>query len=103
MSLPIDVVVVTYRSEAHLAGCLASLPAVASITVVDNGSDDATPAIARRAGAVVIQNEREPWVRRGRQPRTAGRRGALRAVPQPRRRARSRLPRGPRRRARPKR
>ena len=48
---------VTYRSEAHLAGCLAALPAVASITVVDNGSDDATPVIARRAGAVVIENE----------------------------------------------
>ena len=57
MSVPrVDVVVVTYRSGAHLTECLSALPSVRSVTVVENASGDDASAIARQAGATVIEN-----------------------------------------------
>lgn len=49
----VSVVVVTYRSEAEIAGCLDSVRAVArevplEVVVVDNASDDGTVLIVRR-------------------------------------------------------
>lgn len=57
-----DVVVVAYRSEAEIEGCLAALaaePDVASVTVVDNG-DGASAAAAERVGAHVIREPGNP-------------------------------------------
>lgn len=50
MSARVDVVVVTFRSRTHLAAAAASLRTaddVATVTVVDNASDDGTAAHAR--------------------------------------------------------
>ncbi len=49
-------VVLTNDGERLLAACLASLSFCDSILVVDCGSKDATPAIARAAGAAVLEN-----------------------------------------------
>ena len=58
----VSVVIVTYDSAAVLPGCLESLEATAEVeiecVVVDNASADDSAAIARRAGATVIENER---------------------------------------------
>jgi GT2 family glycosyltransferase len=57
-----DVVVVAYRSEDEIAGCLAALteePAIASITVVDNG-DGASAAVAERLGASAVRVPSNP-------------------------------------------
>lgn len=58
---PADVclIVVAFNSRAHLPGFLASLPAAADglrlrVIVVDNSSDDETAALARDAGAIVL-------------------------------------------------
>jgi N-acetylglucosaminyl-diphospho-decaprenol L-rhamnosyltransferase len=58
-----DVVVVTYRSVAHLGGCLASIArqgdAVASVFVVDNASGDGSAELAAsRPGATVVSLDR---------------------------------------------
>jgi N-acetylglucosaminyl-diphospho-decaprenol L-rhamnosyltransferase len=60
----LTVVVVTYRSAAHIAGCLESLPAAAEgldveLVVVDNASGDGTPDLVRAAApaARLILNE----------------------------------------------
>jgi glycosyltransferase involved in cell wall biosynthesis len=53
---PLDVVVVTYQSENHLASCLGSLPEWARVTVVDNASWDSSADLAERLGATVIRN-----------------------------------------------
>lgn len=50
--------VVTFNSGAELASCLAGVPRVASLVVVDNSSSDDSVPVARRAGAVILQNER---------------------------------------------
>jgi lipopolysaccharide transport system permease protein len=54
----LSVVVVTYRSEADIAGCLASVRAAAreipsEVVVVDNASDDGTVSTVRREHAEV--------------------------------------------------
>jgi N-acetylglucosaminyl-diphospho-decaprenol L-rhamnosyltransferase len=53
-----DVVVVSYRSAADLAACLGSVlaqePAPASVTVVDNGSDDGSVGVATAHGGVDV-------------------------------------------------
>ncbi|MDL2209354.1 glycosyltransferase family 2 protein [Desulfovibrio sp. OttesenSCG-928-O18] len=51
-------VVLTRDGERLIAKCLASLSFCDAILVVDSGSSDNTIAIAREAGAVVIEN---PW------------------------------------------
>jgi len=52
----LDIVIVTYRSAAHLEACLTALPAEARVVVVDNASPDQGPDIAEAAGAQVIRN-----------------------------------------------
>jgi GT2 family glycosyltransferase len=57
-----SVLIVTYDSAAVLPGCLESLEATEGVefesVVVDNASGDDSAGIARRAGATVIENER---------------------------------------------
>ena len=56
---PISVVIITRNEAAHIADCIASARLVASeVLVVDSGSDDGTPAIARGLGATVLEL---PW------------------------------------------
>lgn len=55
-ALRLDVVIVTYRSAAHLPACLAALPAAAQVVVVDNASDDNSAAVAEAAGVHVVRN-----------------------------------------------
>lgn len=54
--MDLDIVIVTYRSAAHLPACLASLQESAKVVVVDNASGDASAEIAEAAGAKVIRN-----------------------------------------------
>lgn len=63
-ALAVSVVVVAYRSRAHLPACLASLQAAAEglpleLVVVDNASGDGTPDLVRQAfpWARVLENE----------------------------------------------
>jgi GT2 family glycosyltransferase len=51
------VIVVAYRSDAHLAGCLADIEAGAAL-VVDNGTSDATRAIVEAAGMRYLAAQR---------------------------------------------
>ncbi len=53
---PVDVVVISYNSAPHLGRALASIPAGATVTVVDNASSDDSADIARQAGARVVVN-----------------------------------------------
>lgn len=51
----LSLIVIT-RNEAHrLAACLASVPFADEVVVVDSGSGDGTPDMARRLGARVIE------------------------------------------------
>lgn len=51
--------IIARDEEVHLPGCLASVAFCDEIVVVDSGSRDATVAIARAAGARVIE---QPWL-----------------------------------------
>lgn len=53
--LPITVLVAARNEEANLARCLAALSRAARVIVVDSHSTDRTGAIARDAGAEVVQ------------------------------------------------
>jgi N-acetylglucosaminyl-diphospho-decaprenol L-rhamnosyltransferase len=50
----VDAVIVTWNSAPDLPACLAALPATVRPIVVDNGSEDASLAVAREAGATVL-------------------------------------------------
>lgn len=52
--IPVSVVVLTRNEAVRLPGCLATLRDFAEVVVVDSDSDDGTQAIARRAGARVV-------------------------------------------------
>jgi GT2 family glycosyltransferase len=54
--MTVGFVVVTYNSDAVLAGCLASVPQGQPIVVVDNASRDRSVEVARSFGAQVISN-----------------------------------------------
>jgi len=59
---PVAAVVLTHNEERNLPDCLASLVGwVREIFVVDSGSTDATLAIAREAGATVLQHPFEHY------------------------------------------
>jgi len=59
---PVAAVVLTLNEERNLPGCLASLAGwVREIFVVDSGSTDGTLAIAREAGATVLQHPFEHY------------------------------------------
>src|SRR5688500_16890355 len=49
----LSAIVITRNEEANIRECLATLSFCAEIIVVDNASTDATPALARAAGAQV--------------------------------------------------
>lgn len=60
-ALPLSVIIITHNEELNLTDCLASLAGMASeIVVVDSGSTDRTVALARAAGAKVIQTASWP-------------------------------------------
>ncbi len=53
--LPLSAVLITRDAAAQLPDCFASLGFCAEILVVDSGSEDGTAALARAAGARVIE------------------------------------------------
>jgi glycosyltransferase involved in cell wall biosynthesis len=53
--LPVTVVIPVKNAERNLRACLAELDAFLEVVVVDSHSSDATEAIARQAGAKVVQ------------------------------------------------
>src|ERR1700756_4704858 len=55
ITLPVSVIVATRNEEKNLPRCLDSLRDVGEIYVIDSGSTDATPEIARSYGAKVVQ------------------------------------------------
>jgi Glycosyl transferase family 2 len=59
--LPLSLIVITCDAAHELAACIASAPFVAETVVVDSGSRDDTVAIARRAGARVIEHAFEGY------------------------------------------
>ena len=53
----LDVIILVYNEEKHLARALQSVRTIArDVYVIDSGSDDRTVAIAREYGAVVLSN-----------------------------------------------
>ncbi|MFJ2544723.1 glycosyltransferase family 2 protein [Microbacterium sp. NPDC087589] len=61
MSIRTDVVLPCLDEASALPGVLASLPDGARAIVVDNGSTDGSAAIARRAGALVVDAEQRGY------------------------------------------
>jgi glycosyltransferase involved in cell wall biosynthesis len=53
--LPVSVVVPVKNEERNLGRCLAALTRFSEVIVVDSGSTDATPQIARNHGATLLQ------------------------------------------------
>ena len=59
---PVSAIVLTYNEERNLPDCLASLDGwVDRLFVVDSGSTDRTVAIAREAGAIVVEHPFEHY------------------------------------------
>lgn len=57
--LPLSIAVITLNEEVNLPRCLESVRDLAAeIVVVDSGSTDRTPEIARQAGALFVS---QPW------------------------------------------
>jgi glycosyltransferase involved in cell wall biosynthesis len=56
-SLPVSGVVITLNEAANIRRCLDSLRFCAEVLVVDSGSDDGTPGIARSMGARVVHQD----------------------------------------------
>ena len=55
--LPLAAVILAWNEERNLTACLESIVSwVGEIFVVDSGSTDATPAIAKRYGALVVNH-----------------------------------------------
>lgn len=65
----LSVALIAYNEAANLPDCLASVAWADEIVVVDNGSRDGTPALARERGARVI--ETPDWPGFGRQKNRA--------------------------------
>ncbi|WP_120494373.1 glycosyltransferase family 2 protein [Microbacterium phyllosphaerae] len=61
MSIPTDVVLPCLNEAQALPAVLAALPVGARAIVVDNGSTDGSAAIARRAGALVVEADRRGY------------------------------------------
>jgi glycosyltransferase involved in cell wall biosynthesis len=57
--LPVSVVVLTLNEEPNIRRCLASVAWADQVVVVDSGSTDGTVALARAAGAEVVD---QPWL-----------------------------------------
>jgi glycosyltransferase involved in cell wall biosynthesis len=59
---PVSAIVLTYNEERNLPDCLASLAGwVEQLFVIDSGSTDRTVAIAREAGAIVVEHPFEHY------------------------------------------
>jgi len=58
-SVPVSVLVLTLNEEPNIRRCLASVAWADQVVVVDSGSTDGTPEIARSLGADVIE---QPWL-----------------------------------------
>ena len=56
----LSVVLITKNEAAHIASCLASVAFADEIVVLDSGSDDGTPGMARRLGAQVHSTDDWP-------------------------------------------
>lgn len=56
-SLPLSLVVITHNEAANIGRCLDSVPFAADKLVVDSGSDDGTPEVARAHGARVVHQD----------------------------------------------
>jgi hypothetical protein len=59
--LPLSLIVITRDAAVDLAACIASAPFAAETVVVDSGSRDDTVAVARRAGARVVDHAFEGY------------------------------------------
>jgi hypothetical protein len=68
LSAPLSAVVITRNAASQIDPCLASVAFAAEIVVVDSGSTDGTPELARARGARVIEH---PWQGYGRQKQYA--------------------------------
>lgn len=55
VKLPVSVIVAAKNEEKNLPRCLESLRSIGEVYVIDSGSTDATPEIARSYGAKVVQ------------------------------------------------
>jgi glycosyltransferase involved in cell wall biosynthesis len=66
--IPLSVAIITKNEVANLPGCLESVSFARQIVVVDSGSDDGTPEIARGFGCDVFI---EDWKGFGRQKQAA--------------------------------
>lgn len=55
MCVSVTATVITLNEAAHIEACLASLAWADEVIVVDSGSTDGTPDLARKAGATVIE------------------------------------------------
>ena len=53
-TLPLSLVVITHNEAANIARCLDSVPFATEKLVVDSGSTDGTPDLARAKGARVF-------------------------------------------------
>jgi glycosyltransferase involved in cell wall biosynthesis len=65
---PLSAVLITRNAAAQLPACLASLAFCDEIVVIDSGSDDGTPEIARAHGARALHRD---WLGFGRQKQFA--------------------------------
>ncbi|HWN80808.1 MAG TPA: glycosyltransferase family 2 protein, partial [Candidatus Udaeobacter sp.] len=63
-SVPLSVLVITLNEAHNLPDCLASVPWADDLLVIDSGSTDGTPDLARAAGARVVEH---PFVSAGHQ------------------------------------
>ena len=66
--IPLSVSIITKNEAANLTGCLESVAFAGQVVVVDSGSDDGTPEIARGFGCDVFI---EDWKGFGRQKQAA--------------------------------
>jgi hypothetical protein len=66
--VPLSAVIITKNAGSLLAPCLASVDFCDEVLVVDSGSTDSTAAVARAAGAVLIE---QAWLGYGPQKRFA--------------------------------
>ncbi|MBK7552004.1 MAG: glycosyltransferase family 2 protein [Syntrophaceae bacterium] len=66
--MPLSVAIITKNEAANLTGCLESVAFAGQVVVVDSGSDDGTPEIARGFGCDVFI---EDWKGFGRQKQAA--------------------------------
>ena len=92
---PFTIVVVLHDSGPELAALLPTLErhaAGAQLVVVDTGSRDRGPALAREHGAELIELPGQPGLRRRQQRRARPRPPRRHRPAQPRHRTRRRLP-----------